>query len=112
VNDAATKPDAIPSPAILMPDTDAAVVAKKRPGRPRKSPTPETTQQQIERVEAQLQKLKEARQKEEQERDLVVGRAIVADALEDAGFRKQLAARLRKRVTGKADLTAIAELLA
>ena len=97
--------------ATSDPEPRATPAAKKGRGRPAKSTEPETTQQQIERVEAQLQKLKEAKQMEEQERDLIVGRNLVADALDDADFRKQIAIRLRKRVTGKRELAAIRELL-
>ena len=94
--------------------------AKKR-GRPTgtKTATPkakvekkaETTQQRIDRVEAELLKLKEAKQREDRERDAVIGRVEVARALADADYRKDLSARLRKEITSKAELALVDELL-
>ncbi|HEY5328269.1 MAG TPA: hypothetical protein VIJ79_00150 [Acidobacteriaceae bacterium] len=84
--------------------------AKKSRGRP-KSPTPETPQQRIDRLKAELQQAEEAKKIAEQQRDSIVGKVVVAHALANPDYRRQLAALLRAEIKSKADLTAIAELL-
>jgi hypothetical protein len=112
VTDAATNPDTPAPAAIPTPDIDAATVAKKTRGRPPKSSAPETPQQRIDRLKAELVKAEEAKKELEQQRDAIVGKVVVAHALANPDYRRQLAALLKAQVKGKAELAAIAELLA
>jgi hypothetical protein len=112
VNDAAANADT-PSPAVIpTPDIDAATVAKKTRGRPPKSSAPETPQQRIDRLKAELVKAEQAKKELEQQRDSIVGQVVVAHALANPDYRRQLSALLRKEITGKGDLAIIGELLA
>lgn len=84
---------------------------RKSRGRPAK-PTPETPQQRIDRLKAELQQAEDAKRALEARRDVIVGKAVVAHALANPDFRSQLVGILRAEVKGKADLAALAELLA
>jgi flagellar hook-basal body complex protein FliE len=101
MNDEAEIPTA--SPTITT-------ASKKSRGRPAKA-TPETPQQRIDRLKAELQKAEEAKKAAEQQRDSIVGKAVVAHAFAHADFKRQLAGILRSSLKGKADLASIAELL-
>ncbi len=107
---AADKTDA--APAIPTPDIDASAAAKKTRGRPPKSSAPETPQQRIDRLKAELQQAEEAKKELERHRDSIVGKVVVTHALANPDYRRQLATLLRAEVKGKADLAALAELLA
>ena len=96
--------------------TDAEIAApspspatKKGPGRPRT--TPETPQQRIERLQAELHQAQEAQKLAEQRQAAIVGAVVVRHARANEDFRRQLAAILRAGVKAKADLAAIANLL-
>jgi hypothetical protein len=96
--------------------TDAEIAApspspttKKRPGRPRS--TPETPQQRIERLQAELRQAQEAQKLEDEKQATIIGAAVVRHARTNADFRRQLAAVLRAEVKAKADIAAIANLL-
>lgn len=108
MNDAADNSDA--SPAIPTPDIATTPVAKKSRGRP-KAVAPETPQQRIDRLQVELAQAHEAKKIAEQQRDSIVGKVVVAHALANPDYRKQLAELLRREVTGKGDLAVIAELL-
>jgi hypothetical protein len=111
VTNAADKTDA--APAIPTPDIEASAAAKKTRGRPPKSsPAPETPQQRIDRLKAELQQAEEAKKELERHRDSIVGKVVVTHALANPDYRRQLATLLRAEVKGKADLAALAELLA
>jgi hypothetical protein len=84
---------------------------KKTRGRPAR-PTPETPQQRIDRLKAELQQAEDAKRALETQRDVIVGKAVVAHALANPDFGRQLAGILRTEVKGKADLAALSELLA
>lgn len=101
MNDAASKTD---SPA-------AATVAKKTRGRPPKSAAPETPQQRIDRLKAELQQAEEAKKELERHRDSIVGKVLVNHALNNPDFRRQIGAILKSEVKGKSDLAAISELV-
>jgi hypothetical protein len=83
--------------------------AKKGPGRPRS--TPETPQQRIERLQAELQHAQEAVKLADERQATIVGAAVVRYARANVDFRRQLAAALRAEVKAKADIAAIANLL-
>lgn len=89
-----------------MTDTTPA----KSRGRP-PSQKPETPQQQIDRLRAELQKAEEAQKLVEQHRAAIVGKVVVNHALANQDYRRQLAALLRAEVKNKSELAAIAELL-
>jgi hypothetical protein len=82
---------------------------KKGPGRPRSSP--ETPQQRIERLQAELQQAHEAKKLVEQKQALIVGMAVIHRSRADENYRPQLAAILRDEIKSKTDLAAIADLL-
>lgn len=84
--------------------------AKNPRGRP-PSPKPETPQQQIDRLRAELQKAEEAQKLVEQHRAAIVGKVVVNHALANDDYRRQLAALLRAEIKNKSELAAIAELL-
>ena len=92
------------SAAALPPDA-----AKRRPGRPRKAP--ETPEQRIARLQAELQDAQSALKAAEENRAAIVGTAAIRHARAHAEFRRHLAAALRAEVKSKADLAAIADLL-
>ena len=100
--------------APAVPSPDQATPAKRRRGRPagkipdKKSETP---QQRIDRLKAELLAAEQAKRELEARRDSIVGRAVVAHALADANYRKQLAEMLRREVTSKGDLAMLGELL-
>ena len=86
---------------------------KKGRGRPpNKATSTETPRQRIERLRAELQKAEAAQQAAEQHQDAIVGKVVRRHALAHADYRRQLATLLRAEVKSKADLAAIAELLA
>lgn len=105
--------------AIPTPDVAATQPPKKTRGRPRsvtppetpKQKSPETPQQKIERLEAELQKAREAKKAADQNRDSIVGSVVVQHAFNNPEFRRQIAALLRCNVKNKSDLATIAELL-
>jgi hypothetical protein len=80
---------------------------KKGPGRPRSAP--ETPQQRIERLQAELRQAQEAQKQQDERQATIVGAAVVRHARANVDFRRQLAAALRAEV--KADIAAIANLL-
>jgi hypothetical protein len=86
--------------------------ARKSRGRPPKATMTETPQQRIDRLRAELQKAEEAQQAAEQQQASIVGKVVIRHALAHADHRRQLATLLRAGVKSKADLAAIAELLA
>jgi hypothetical protein len=86
-----------------------APAKKKGPGRPRS--TPETPQQQIERLQAELQQAQEAQKLENERQATIVGAVVVRHARTNVDFHRQLSAILRAEVKAKADLAAIAGLL-
>lgn len=95
-----------------MSDVTASAAAEGQPqgrGRPRK-PEIETPQQRVARLQAELRKAEAELAALEEKRALIIGKAVLAQAREDAGFRAELAALLRRRVKGKADLAVVAEL--
>ena len=71
----------------------------------------EHPQHRIDQLKAEMEKAQEALREFEEKRDSIVGKVVVAHALAHADYRKQLAALLRKEVTGKGDMALIAELL-
>jgi hypothetical protein len=82
---------------------------KKGPGRPRS--TPETPQQRIERLQAELWHAQEALKVADERQATIVGAAVVRHARSNPDFRRQLAAVLRAEVKAKADIAVIANLL-
>jgi hypothetical protein len=82
---------------------------KKGPGRPRS--TPETPQQRITRLQAELHQAHEAQKQADERQAIIVGAVVVRHARTNVDFRRQLAAILRANVKAKADLAAIADLL-
>jgi hypothetical protein len=82
---------------------------KKGPGRPRS--TPETPQQRIERLQAELHQAHEAQKQADERQATIVGVAVVRRARGDENYRRELAVILRAVVKAKADLAAIADLL-
>jgi hypothetical protein len=82
---------------------------KKGPGRPRS--TPETPQQRIERLQAELHHAQEALKLADERQATIVGAVVVRRARTDVDFHRQLAAILRAEVKAKTDLAAIAGLL-
>jgi hypothetical protein len=82
---------------------------KKGPGRPRS--TPETPQQRITRLQAELHQAQEAQKQADERQATIVGAVVVRHARTNVDFRRQLAAILRAGVKAKADLVAIADLL-
>jgi hypothetical protein len=93
---------------IAAPSPTPAAV-KKGPGRPRA--TPETPQQRIERLQAELRQAQEAQRLADQRQAEIVGAAVIRHARTNAEFRRQLAFVLRGEVKAKADIAAIANLL-
>ena len=85
--------------------------AKKPRGRPPKVAMPETHQQKIERLQAELEQAREAKRLAEERQAGIVGRVVISHALADPDYRRQLVTLLRAEVTGKAELAAINELL-
>ena len=103
-----------PSPAIPNTETLTPTPPKKPRGRPAGTKTdkqPENPQQRIDRLKAELQKAEADKAAFEKERNSIVGRVVVDQAFQNADYRRQLAALLRDRVTGKGELAAISELL-
>jgi hypothetical protein len=103
------------APAVPSSDQATPARAAKRRGRPAgntASKKPETPQQRIDRLKTELRIAEQAKREIEARRDAIVGKAVVAHALANADYRKQLAGLLRKEVTGKGDLAIIGELLA
>jgi hypothetical protein len=82
---------------------------KKGPGRPRS--TPETPQQRIERLQAELHQAQESKKQADERQARIVGAAVVSRARADENYRRELAVILRAGVKVKADLAAIADLL-
>src|SRR5271166_6031034 len=82
---------------------------RKGPGRPRS--TPETPQQRITRLQAELHQAQEAQKQADERQAVIVGAVVVRHARANEDFRRQLAAILRAEVKAKADLAAIAGLL-
>jgi hypothetical protein len=72
---------------------------------------PETPQQRIDRLQAELQKAQEAQKLENERQATIVGAVVVRHAATNMDFHRQLAAILRTEVKAKADLAAIASLL-
>jgi len=102
------------APAVPSSDTLQATRPQKRRGRPSGNAAPkkpETPQQRIERLKAELQAAEREKREIEAKRDSIVGRVLVAHALENDGYRKQLATLLRDKVKGKGDLAILTELL-
>jgi hypothetical protein len=98
----------------MTPDAEIASPSpspgtKKGPGRPRS--TAETSQQRIERLQAELRQAQEAQKQEDERQATIVGAAVVRRARADENYRRTLAVILRAGVKGKADLAAIADLL-
>ena len=62
---------------------------KKGPGRPRS--TPETPQQRITRLQAELHQAQEAQKQTEQKQAAIVGAAVVRRARADENYRRELA---------------------
>jgi hypothetical protein len=82
---------------------------KKGPGRPRS--TPETPQQRIERLQAELHNAQKALKLADERQATIVGDVVVRHARTNVDFRRQLATILRAGVKAKGDLAAIADLL-
>jgi hypothetical protein len=97
------------APAPRKTATSRTREAKNPRGRPKVAP--ETSQQRIDRLKAELEQAEEAKKLIEQQRDSIVGKAVVTHALAHADYRHTLATLLRAEVKNKADLAAIAELL-
>ena len=83
--------------------------AKNRPGRPRKNP--ETPEQRIERLQAELQQAQHALKVAEETRAAIVGGAAIRHARMHQEFRRHLGAALRAEVKSKTDLAVIADLV-
>ena len=96
-----------PDAEIASPSPPPAT--KKGPGRPRS--TPETPQERITRLQAELHQAQEAQKQEEQRQAAIVGAVVVRRARADENYRRELAAILRAGVKAKSDLAAIADLL-
>ena len=96
---------------VESPVPSPAPAAKKPRGRPPKAALPETHQQKIERLQAELEQAREAKRLADERQAVIVGRVVISHALADPDYRRQLVALLRKEVTGKAELAAINELL-
>ena len=124
MSDAPDKQAGNPAPAAFEL-TPAA--PKKRRGRPpgskagstsvakverRADRKPETPQQRIDRLKVELQKAEADKAALEQQRDLIVGRVVVAHALANPDYGRQLASLLRNEVKAKSDLAVLGELLA
>jgi hypothetical protein len=62
---------------------------KKGPGRPRS--TPETPQQRIERLQAELHQAHEAQKQADERQAAIVGAAVVRRARADENYRRELA---------------------
>ena len=100
----------MPSDVEIAPPSPPPPSAKRGPGRPRA--TPENPQQRIARLQAELHQAEEAFKLEEQKQAAIVGTAALRHARANEDFRRQLVAMLRIEVKAKADLAAIADLLA
>ena len=96
---------------VESPVPSPAPPAKKPRGRPPKAALPETHQQKIERLQAELEQAREAKRLADERQAGIVGRVVISHALADPDYRRQLVNLLRKEVTGKAELAAINELL-
>jgi hypothetical protein len=106
------------NPAVPTGDALKPTTAKKPRGRPagtksgikieRKADHP---QHRIDQLKAELEKAQEALREFEAKQAEIVGKAVIAHALANADYRKQLAALLRKEITGKGDLATIDTLL-
>ena len=106
------------APAVLPSDKETPATSRRARGRPAGSKSgvrtdrkPDTPQQRIDQLKAELEKAQKALREHQARRDSIVGRAVVAHALANADYRRQLAALLRKEITSKGDLAAIEELL-
>ena len=93
--------ETLPSPAPA--DT------KPRRGRPQTNP--ESHQQRIERLQAELKDAQAALKLTEEKRASVVGHASLRHARHNTEFSRQLAAALRAEVKSKADIATVADLL-
>jgi hypothetical protein len=85
--------------------------AAKAEGKTRVAKQAETPQQRIDRLKAELQKAEEEKAAMERQRDAIIGKAVVAHALADNEFRKQLGALLMGAVTNKADAALLREFM-
>jgi hypothetical protein len=92
---------------IASPSPSSAT--KKGPGRPRSAP--ETPQQRIERLQAELHQAHEAQKQADERQAAIIGAVVIRHARTNDDFRRQLADILRAEVKAKADLAAIAGLL-
>jgi hypothetical protein len=96
--------------AEIAPSSPSSALTKRGPGRPRSAP--ETPQQRIERLQAELVQAQEAQKLMDQRQAAIVGAAIIRHARTNDDFRRhQLASILRAEVKAKTDLAAIADLL-
>ncbi len=98
----------MPSDSEIAPPAPSSA-AKNRPGRPRKNP--ETPEQRIERLQAELQQAQLVLKVAEETRAAIVGTAAIRRARLHQEFRHHLAVALRAEVKSKADLAVIADLL-
>ena len=94
--------------AEIAPSPSSALT-KRGPGRPRSAP--ETPQQRIERLQAELVQAQEAQKLMDQRQAAIVGAVVIQHARANEEFRRQLASILRAEVKAKTDLAAIADLL-
>jgi len=76
--------------------SDAATPARNKPGR-----KVETPAERLARLERDIVAARKAVSDAEREKLSVVGGAVLAEAAENDGFRDQLHALLKARVTGK-----------
>jgi hypothetical protein len=95
--------------AEIAPSSPSSALTKRGPGRPRSAP--ETPQQRIERLQAELVKAQEAQKLMDQRQAAIVGAVVIQHARANEEFRRQLASILRAEVKAKTDLAAIADLL-
>ena len=95
--------------AEIAPSSPSPASTKRGPGRPRSAP--ETTQQRIERLQAELHQAQEAKKLADERQAAIVGAAVIRHARANEDFRRQLAPILRTGIKAKPDLAAIADLL-
>ena len=98
-----------------MPDdvelSPPSLPASRGRGRPRLI-TAESPQERIARLQAELREAQEAQKVAEQHAAAIVGSVVIAHARTDENFRRQLVGVLRSDVKSKADVAAIATLVA
>lgn len=92
----------------MSDDTSASTRGR---GRPRKLDIAETPLERVTRLQAELKAAQTELQAVMAKRATLVGQIVVAHAHEDAAFRHTLAELLRAKLTVKADLALVAELL-